>query len=62
MYKQNVKYKLTGYRPNGIYTVPRMEIAEWKNGNWYPYGFNKMLVNFIIEKIEEENGTTNLLE
>jgi hypothetical protein len=54
MYKENVKYKLIGYQPVGIdYNVPRTEIAEWKNGYWYPYGCGKIIVNFVIEKVVE---------
>jgi hypothetical protein len=54
MYKENVKYKLIGYQPVGIeYNVPRTEIAEWRNGYWYPYGSGKKIVNFIIEKVFE---------
>ena len=54
MYKINTKYKLTGYIPIGIeYSEPRVEIAEWKNGNWCPWGSNKKLVNFVIKTIEE---------
>jgi hypothetical protein len=52
MYKEGIKYKLTGYQPVGIdYNIQREEIAEWKNDNWYPYGCNKKIVNFIIEKV-----------
>lgn len=54
MYKEGVKYKLIGYQPVGIdYTVPREEIAGWKNGYWYPYGCGKMIVNFVIERVVE---------
>lgn len=54
MYKEGVKYKLIGYQPIGIeYNVPRNEIAEWKNGYWYPYGCGKRIVNFIIEQVVE---------
>lgn len=53
-YKENTKYKLIGFRPNGVgHTVPRTEIAECKNGYWYPYGSGKQLVNFVIEEIIE---------
>jgi hypothetical protein len=54
MYKESTKYKLSGYQPVGIsYNIPREEIAEWKNGHWYPVGSNKRIVNFIIETITE---------
>lgn len=53
-FKENTKYLLTGHQPIGIdYTKPRTEIAEWKNGAWYPYGCGKMLCNFTIENIKE---------
>lgn len=52
MYKEGVKYKLIGYQPVGInYNVSREEIAEWKNGSWYPFGSGKMIKNFVIEKV-----------
>lgn len=51
--EENVNYKLTGYRPNGIsYTVPREEIGVFRNGHWYPINSNKIFVNFVIERIE----------
>ena len=54
MYKEGIKYKLTGYQPVGIaYNVPRTEIAEYKNGYWYPYGCGKKIVNFIIQQVIE---------
>jgi hypothetical protein len=54
MYKEKCKYKLIGYQPVGIdYNIPRTEMAEWKNGCWYPYGCGKQLVNFVIEHIVE---------
>jgi hypothetical protein len=54
MYKENVKYKLIGHQPVGIdYNVPRTEIAEWKNGYWYPYGCKKRIVNFVIKEVVE---------
>jgi len=54
MYKEGIKYKLVGYQPVGInYNVSREEIAEWKNGYWYPYGCGKRIVNFVIEQVVE---------
>lgn len=54
MYKEGVKYKLVGFRPVGInYNIPRVEIAEWKNGFWYPYGRGKQIMNFVIEEVVE---------
>lgn len=54
MYKENVKYKLTGYRPVGIdYNVPREEIAEFRKGNWFREGSKKRLTNFVIEVATE---------
>lgn len=54
MFKEKTKYKLIGYQPVGIeYSIPRIEIAEWKNNEWYPYGRGKVIVNFVIEKIIE---------
>ena len=48
------KYKLIGYRVVGIdYTVHREEIAEFKNGEWYPYGKGKALCNFTITEVIE---------
>ena len=54
MYKEGVKYKLIGYQTVGVsYNVPREEIAERKNGDWYPYGCGKMIVNFVIKQVIE---------
>lgn len=43
-------FKLTGYIPGS--SIPRVEIAEWKNGGWYNQGCNKAIKNFVIEKKE----------
>jgi len=54
MYKEKIKYRLIGKQPIGIdYSIPREEIAEYKNGNWYPWGKNKTLGNFIINEVIE---------
>lgn len=45
---------LIGHQPVGVnYNISRTEIAEWKNGYWYPYGCGKRITNFVIEKIDE---------
>lgn len=54
MFKENIKYKLEGFQPIGIgYNVSRTEICQFKNNNWYLYGGNKIIANFIITKITE---------
>jgi hypothetical protein len=54
MYKEDKKYKLIGYQPVSLtYTVPREEIATFKNGHWYPLGSRKRIVNFVIETVIE---------
>lgn len=63
MYKRNTKYKLVGYQPVGVdYNVPRTEIAECKNGYWYPYGSGKMIVNFVIEEVVELKSIQQIRE
>ena len=50
--EQCVKYRLKGYQPIGIdYTIPRELYAELKDGEWYPIGCGKRLVNMVIEEI-----------
>ena len=51
MYKENTRYKLIGYQP--VDNIPRTEIAEWKNGHWYPCGCKKRLVDFFIKYVIE---------
>lgn len=54
--KEGVKYKLIGHQPVGVnYNILREEIAEWKNGHWYPFGCGKQIKNFVIEQIIEIN-------
>ena len=55
MYKENIKYKLIGYQPVGIdYNVERIvDVAEYRSGNWYRSGSNKVLCNFCITEIIE---------
>ena len=54
IFKENIKYKLEGFQPVGIdYNVSRTEICQFKNNNWYLYGGNKIIANFIITKKTE---------
>ena len=53
-YKENTKYKLEGFQPVGVdYSISRTKICQFKNNNWYLYGGNKIIGNFIITKVTE---------
>ena len=39
-----------------IYALKKVwdrDVVKWKNGYWYPYGYGKRIVNFVIVQVVE---------